>query len=64
MKIENYRGYEIYKVRSEFIGHNYDFIHKDFDGDGVNVSDHRYGHGDTIEECRELIDELIEEEND
>ncbi len=60
MKTENYRGYEIYKGDLYV---NFEFAHKDYDG-APDGNDNRCGHGDTIEECRELIDELIEEEND
>ncbi len=38
---------------------NYAFVHDSFDG-AEDAGDNRYGHGHTIEECQDQIDEKDE----
>ena len=56
---ELYRGYHIeYCPKPGPRGYDFEWSHEDFDGPG----DNRQGYGGSEQECRDAIDELIEED--
>lgn len=60
---EKYRGYIISYSQKPIPTRamDYDFYHEDVDG-APDSGDNRYGNGASVEECKALIDEQIEEE--
>jgi hypothetical protein len=53
-----YRDY-IIQPHSYFGGH-FEFVHKEYDG----PEDRRIGHGSTVQDCKQQIDDIIFESNE
>lgn len=50
-----YKGYRIFVSDCEYV--NYEFVHDDYDG-APDANDNRCGYGQTIENCKDQIDEI------
>lgn len=61
--VEQYRGYNItyWAKPVPTRAWDYDFAHEDYDG-APDSGDHRCGNGASVEDCKEQIDEIIEDE--
>ena len=61
--VEEYRGYTItyWAKPVPTRAWDYDFSHEDYDG-APDSGDHRCGNGASVEDCKEQIDDLIEDE--
>jgi len=61
-----YIDYGDLKYKGYFIHHGYgyfakfNFVHENYDG-ASDSKDHRHGHGDSIEDCIEQIEEQLTE---
>lgn len=51
-----YKNYTITPISVIVKGANFEFVHKDYDG-SPDGGDYRCGHGETLEDCKEQIDE-------
>ena len=63
--VEVYKDYEIYYEKKPIPTtiFDYSFVHKDYDG-APDSGDRRWGFGDSVESCKEWIDDMIEEEGE